>query len=118
MPRQYRYDWLEDGFELDGSSHRLFAHAVARALARQGKLPPDPDGDPARFRGWLNEPIAPRRRSVVSRYLVQHWHDHQALRDMFPAIETDRSAAGAYVEWVRAHWYDETDIDYRLVPRA
>jgi hypothetical protein len=89
---------------------------LTRALARQGKLPPDPDGDPARFRSWLNEPIAPRRRSIVSRYLVQHWHDHPELHDRFPAIETDRSAAQSYVDWVRECWYDDTDIDFRLVP--
>jgi hypothetical protein len=126
VPRQYRYDWLADGFELDASSLRLFNQALTRALAGGGKLlqsgrlmaaaPPDPDGDPERFRAWLNAPIAPRRRSVVSRYLVQHWHDHPELHARLPAIETDRSAALDYVEWVRNHWYEETDIDYRLVP--
>jgi hypothetical protein len=80
--------------------------------------PPDPDGPEATARlvQWLNAPIAPRRRPIVSRYLVQYWHDHPELQEAFPAIETDRSAASAYVQWIGDHWHAETDIDYRLAP--
>jgi hypothetical protein len=81
-------------------------------------MPPDPDGPDAtqQMLRWLNAPIAPRRRAVVSRYLVQHWHDHPELHERFPAIESDRGSATSYVEWIRTAWHEETDIDYRLVP--
>jgi glycosyltransferase involved in cell wall biosynthesis len=116
--RLYRFDWLPDGFPFDRTTHNLFTYTLRRALAGEGRLPPDPDGPEAtrQLLAWLNRPIAPRRRPVVSRYLVQHWHDHPELQERFPAIETDRAQASAYRDWVVANWEDETDIDYRLIP--
>jgi len=119
VPRQYRFDWLADGFPLDPSAHAIFAYSLQRSLARQGRRgPPDPDGSDAtrQMVTWLNAPIAPRRRPVVSRYLVQYWHDHPALQERFPTIESDRAQAGAYRAWIGEHWHAETDIDWRLAP--
>ena len=119
IPRQYRFDWLADGFPLDASAHAIFAYSL-QAIARRGgrRIPPDPDGPDAteQMVKWLNAPIAPRRRPVVSRYLVQYWHDHPELQERFPAIESDRSRASAYREWIDEHWHAETDIDWRLAP--
>jgi hypothetical protein len=53
---------------------------------------------------------------VVSRYLVQYWHDHPELQRRFPGVESDRGAARAYVDWVREHWHEDTDVPRRLVP--
>jgi hypothetical protein len=80
--------------------------------------PPDPDGEEAttRMLTWLNAPVAPRRRPLVSRYLVQYWHDHPELQERFPAVESDRAQAQAYVDWISRCWYTDTDIDHRLVP--
>ena len=119
IPREYRFDWLADGFPFDGSAHRIFAYSLRRSLERGGRgIPPDPDGPDAtrEIVEWLNAPIAPRRRPIVSRYLVQYWHDHPELQERFPGIEADRAQASAYVEWIGEGWHAETDIDYRLVP--
>jgi hypothetical protein len=119
IPRQYRFDWLADGFPLDRSAHTIYTFSLQRALARHGRgCPPDPDAGDAtpQMLRWLNTPIAPRRRPVVSRYLVQYWHDHPELHERFPGIESDRAQARAYRDWVADHWHDETDVDYRLVP--
>jgi hypothetical protein len=92
---------------------------VRQALEHGGRrLPPDlygPDAT-APLLQWLNAPVAPRRRPVVSRYLVQYWHDHPELHERFPGIESDREQATAYVEWLRQSWHADTDIDYRLAP--
>ncbi|HEY8217675.1 MAG TPA: glycosyltransferase family 4 protein [Acidimicrobiia bacterium] len=119
IPRQYRFDWLADGFPFDRSAHTIYTFSLQRALARHGRgCPPDPDAGDAtpQMLRWLNTPIAPRRRPVVSRYLVQYWHDHPELHERFPGIESDRAQARAYRDWVADHWHDETDVDYRLVP--
>ncbi len=34
IPRQYRFDWLADGFPLDASAHAIFAYSLQRSLAR------------------------------------------------------------------------------------
>jgi Glycosyl transferases group 1 len=119
LPYAYRFDWLADGFALDRSSQGIFAYSLRRTLdGKTRDAPPDPDGPDATARmvQWLNAPIAPRRRPIVSRYLVQYWHDHAELQERFPAIETDRGAAASYLQWLGEHWHAETDIDYRLVP--
>jgi len=119
IPRRYQFDWLADGFPFDASVHRIFSYSLQRSLARGGRrTPTDPDGPDAtqQMVQWLNAPIAPRRRPIVPRYLVQYWHDHPELQQQFPAIESDRVQAATYVQWVAEHWHAETDIDYRLVP--
>ena len=119
IPLQYRFDWLADGFPLDDSAQRILTYSLRRALELGSRAaPPDLDGPDATVEmvRWLNAPIAPRRRPVVSRYLVQYWHDHPDLQDRFPTIETDRAQAEAYSAWVREHWVTDTDIDWRLVP--
>jgi Glycosyl transferases group 1 len=113
--RAYASDWLADGFPLDPSVHRLLRSCLPARL-----MPPDPDGEDAteRMVKWLNTPVAPRRRSFVSRYLVQYWHDHPELQERFPAVESDRGQAAAYVDWITECWHTDTAIDYRLVPQG
>jgi glycosyltransferase involved in cell wall biosynthesis len=115
--RNYDFDWLPDGTPVDVSMQALFDHALRRARAGRGRPAPDPDesGTDAVI-DWLSKPFAPRVRPIVSRYLVQYWHDHPELHEPFPSIETDRGAARAYVAWVRERWHDETDVPRRLVP--
>ncbi len=116
--RNYDFDWLPDGTPVDVSMQALFDHALERARTGRGKPAPDPDaeGGTERVLAWLAKPFAPRVRPIVSRYLVQYWHDHPDLHERFPAIESDRASARAYVDWVREHWHDETDVPQRLVP--
>ena len=116
--RSYDFDWMPDGTPFDVSMQALFDHALRRARAGRGRPAPDPDdeGGTDAVLAWLNKPFAPRVRPIVSRYLVQYWHDHPELHERFPAIETDRGAARAYVDWVRERWLDDTDVPRRLVP--
>jgi glycosyltransferase involved in cell wall biosynthesis len=116
--RNYDFDWLPDGMPVDLSMQALFDHALGRARSGRGRPAPDPDdeGGTEAVLAWLNKPFAPRIRPVVSRYLVQYWHDHPELHERFPVIETDRAAARAYVDWVRDHWHDDTDVPRRLAP--
>jgi hypothetical protein len=115
--RNYDFDWLPDGTPVDASMQALFDHALRRARAGRGRPAPDPDesGTDAVIE-WLRKPFAPRVRPVVSRYLVQYWHDHPELHERFPAIESDRGAARAYVAWVGDNWHDDTDVPRRLAP--
>jgi hypothetical protein len=117
--RNYDFDWFPDGTPVDVSMHALFDHALRRARAGRGRPAPDPedDGGTEAVVAWLNKPFAPRVRPIVSRYLVQYWHDHPELHERFPAIESDRAAGRAYVDWVREHWHDDTDVAEPLVPR-
>ena len=101
VPRNYDFDWLPDGTPVDVSMQALFDHTLRRARAGRGRpaLDPDESGTDAVI-DWLSKPFAPRVRPIVSRYLVQYWHDHPELHEPFPSIETDRGAARAYVAWV------------------
>jgi len=58
-----------------------------------------------------------RPRSLLSRYFVQYWRDHDELRRLFPGIESAPSDAGAFVAWLRESWYEVSDVPYQLAPR-
>lgn len=136
--RYYPYDWLPDGTPVDISMHRAFHFWLQAARLGLRPAPPNPDvpGGCAATLAWLNEPVVPVDRPVVSRYLLQYWRDRPELQARFPDLDVGFDAAlfgeywpeppdadprvpgdpEPYLEWVREHWRDETDIPYVLVP--
>lgn len=101
--RRYEYDWLPDGTPVDATMHRLLAGGA-----------PDPE-DANAFVSWLNEPVFPNRRPVVSRYLHEYWRGRPDLEAHFGPLE--RSFAD-YLEWAQEKGFDETDIPHVLFPDA
>ena len=135
--RYYEYDWLPDGTPVDLTMQRTFDTWLQVARYGRAGAPPNPDvpGGSAATIAWLNEPVAPPDGPMVSRYLLQYWRDRPELRARFPGIDAgldsylfgeffeggdavpaDPRDPAPYLEWVRDHWRDDTDIPYRLVP--
>jgi len=136
--RYYPYDWLPDGTPVDISMHRAFHFWLQAARLGVRPAPPNPDvpGGCAATLAWLNEPVVPVDRPAVSRYLLQYWRDRPELQERFPDLDVGFDAAlfgeywpeppdadprvpgdpEPYLDWVREHWRDETDIPYVLVP--
>ncbi len=118
--REYEYDWLPDGTPLDDSIQRSLHAFLDEARAGNGRPAPNPDqvGGSAALLAWLNEPISPGLDPCLTRYFVQYWRDHEELLRLFPGVDQTPTDAGAFVEWLRASWYDATDIPYQLAPTA
>jgi hypothetical protein len=118
LRRNYEYDWLPDGTRVDDTAQRVFETALQRARDGLDRPAPNPDapGGSDAVVAWLNTPTFPPRRPVLTRYLLQYWQDHPDLQAKFPDVLASRDAARVFVDWVREHWHEETDIPYRLVP--
>ncbi|MEX2256582.1 MAG: glycosyltransferase [Acidimicrobiia bacterium] len=115
LHRYYEYDWLPDGTPVDDTMQRAFEAALDGARRGKGRVAPNPDapGGSEAVLSWLDEPWTPRLRPIVSRYLLQYWTDHADLQARFPDLGHRRDAR-AYLEWMRQHWRDETDIPFPL----
>ena len=100
QPR-YRYDWLADGTALDEAAHELLAGPDAPTGAGAG--------------AWLAEPVVPAHHPVVSRYLQAFWARRLDLQALFPDLERNPHA---YLAWVEASGWSETDIPAALMPSS
>ena len=92
-----------------------FAAVVRRLLddsAGRTSSAPDPNDTDA-LMTWLDEPVVPDGRPVVSRYLYEFWRGRPDLQEHFPNVTLD---PGGYLAWLHHHARDETDIPDTVIP--
>lgn len=113
------YGWrtLPSGAPFDRRMRALYREGLEAFEAGRKPEPPNPfdPGDEERFVDWLGEPVAPRLRPTISRYLHAIYEARPDLQNAFPNLAGKDGPL--YLEWIRQDGVIQHDIPASLLPK-
>ncbi len=112
------YGWrtLPSGVLFDRRMRLLYREALEAFEAGRRPEPPNPfdPGGEERFMAWLRQPVAPRLRPRISRYLYAIYEARPDLQHAFPNLAG--KDADLFLDWVLEDGVVQHDIPVHLLP--
>jgi hypothetical protein len=112
----YRFDYLPSGLRIDHRMHQVYRDAYTQHKLGLDKEPPSPFGPEGeeKFLQWLNEPVGPEKKNIVTRYMLAVRAEREDVKKAFP--DPTGADAAAFGDWYRLYGRAEFDLPAAVAP--